>query len=279
MLLSWKTLYTIYKILHSLGQVKFIYDCSIRVCWYFKLFLLYIYRYQLIVMISDNITESQQWGVNSLDEALTNQVTYVYITAEFNDTTPLNTIELGDGKFYGSYLNKPLLTSLCYRVAIRIVFSKVRSCKYHKTRGVFPQYLNLFQKIILLDCFIRNSCNTLGKWITSYIQWVICWPLVFKWVITLLVCDHESPCRAISSSIRYHSRCQEVYSWQSHWNINWSDCLFVTAGFWWLGNTTDMSEETWIILHWQVSTQTNKTTISFTTHFHTGSSKVLHCGM
>lgn len=78
-------------------------------------------------MLTDNITESQQWMVSSLDEALTNQVNYVYITAEFNDTAPLNTIELGDGKYYGRHLNKPLLPGMCYRVAIRIVFNKVRS--------------------------------------------------------------------------------------------------------------------------------------------------------
>jgi len=84
------------------------------------------FRYQLIVMLADNITESQQWTVSSLDEALTNQVTYIYIAAEFNDTKPLNTIELGDGKYYRSYLNKPLLPGMCYRLAIRIVFDKVR---------------------------------------------------------------------------------------------------------------------------------------------------------
>lgn len=85
-----------------------------------------LFRYQLIAMLADNITESQQWTVSSLDEALTNQVTYIYIAAEFNDTEPLNTIELGDGKYYGSYLNKLLLPGICYQVAIRIVFNKVR---------------------------------------------------------------------------------------------------------------------------------------------------------
>ena len=77
-------------------------------------------------MLADNITESQQWIVSSLHEALTNQVNYIYIAAEFNDTEPLNSIELGDGRYYGSYLNKPLVPGMCYRVAIRIVYSKVK---------------------------------------------------------------------------------------------------------------------------------------------------------
>ena len=91
-------------------------------------------------MIADNVTEPPQ--LSSLAEALIDQVSYVYIAVEFNDTAPLNTIELGDGKYYGRYLNKPLLPKLCYRVAIRIVFNEVRSCEH----------------IILVDCFIRNSC-------------------------------------------------------------------------------------------------------------------------
>lgn len=77
------------------------------------------------MIIADNATESQSWTLSNLDEALTNQVNYVYIAVEFNDTNPLDTIELGDGKYYGDYLNKPLLPGICYRVAIRIVFNKV----------------------------------------------------------------------------------------------------------------------------------------------------------
>ena len=76
-------------------------------------------------MLSDNFTESQQQRISTLDEALTNLVNYVYIAVEFNDTEPISTLELGDGKYYGKYLNKPLVPSICYRVAIRIVYSKV----------------------------------------------------------------------------------------------------------------------------------------------------------
>lgn len=85
-------------------------------------------------MVADNTTESRQWTASSLGEALTNEVDYIYIAAEFNDTEPMNTIELGDDEYYGSYLNKPLVPSTCYRLAIRIVFNKVRSRdSYHFT--------------------------------------------------------------------------------------------------------------------------------------------------
>ena len=97
----------------------------------------HLFRYQLIVMLSDNITESQQQRVSNLDEALTNLVNYVYIAVEFNDTEPMSTIELGDGKYYGKYLNKPLVPGVCYRVAIKIVYSKVN-------------------QTLLPDCFIRD---------------------------------------------------------------------------------------------------------------------------
>ena len=84
----------------------------------------YLFRYQLIVMLSDNNnTESRE---SSLDETLIDQVNYIYVAAEFNDTEPMNSIELGDGKYYGKYLNKPLVPGVCYQVAIRIVYNKVR---------------------------------------------------------------------------------------------------------------------------------------------------------
>ena len=84
----------------------------------------YLFRYQLILVLSDNnITEPQQ---SSLDETLINQVDYIYVAVEFNDTEPMNTIELGDGKYYGEYLNKPLVPGVCYQVAVRIVYNKVR---------------------------------------------------------------------------------------------------------------------------------------------------------
>ena len=85
----------------------------------------HLFRYQLIVMLSDNGTESQQ---SNLDEGLIEQVNYIYIAAEFNDTEPINTIELGNGKYYGKYLNKPLVPGVCYQLAIRIVYNKVRYC-------------------------------------------------------------------------------------------------------------------------------------------------------
>ena len=102
-------------------------DCSIRVCHNSLVLVIHHhYRYQLVVVIADNVTESQEWTLSSLAEALTDQVRNVYITAEFSDTAPLNTIELGDGKYYGRYFNNPLLPGSCYRVAIRIVYDDVR---------------------------------------------------------------------------------------------------------------------------------------------------------
>ena len=77
-------------------------------------------------MIAENVTAPRQ--LSSLDEALINQTSYVYIAAEFDDTAPLNIIELGDGKYYGRYLNRPLVPGLCYKVAIRILYSEVKYC-------------------------------------------------------------------------------------------------------------------------------------------------------
>ena len=99
--------------------------CNYPLFWTSYVMDEYLFRYQLIVMLSDNNdTESQE---SNLDETLIDQVNYIYIAAEFNDTEPMNTIELGDGKYYGKYLNKPLVPGLCYQVAIRIVYNKVSS--------------------------------------------------------------------------------------------------------------------------------------------------------
>jgi len=60
----------------------------------------------------------------NLEEALASQQNNTYITAEFVDSHVPTTFELGDGNWYGDYMNRPLEPAVCYQTAIRIMFIK-----------------------------------------------------------------------------------------------------------------------------------------------------------
>ena len=80
----------------------------------------------MIVMMTSYLSSVNESHDTNLEVALASQQNNTYITAEFSDSHIPTTFELGDGKWYGNYMNQPLEPGMCYQTAIRIAFIEVR---------------------------------------------------------------------------------------------------------------------------------------------------------
>jgi len=79
----------------------------------------------MIVKMTSYFSSVNESRNTNLEVALASEENHTYITAEFSDSHVPTTFELGDGKWYGDYINQPLEPVMCYQTAIRIVFIKV----------------------------------------------------------------------------------------------------------------------------------------------------------